>query len=58
VSAGTSAGAGSGSEVESRGSWPQITSSAAAASAALRANTPIWSSEEAYATRPQRDTRP
>ena len=52
LSAATQFGAGSGYEVASRGSWPAITPSSSAASAQLRANGPIWSSELANATSP------
>ena len=45
-------------EVESRGSWPPMTSSMRAESATVRENGPIWSRLEAKATRPYRDTAP
>ena len=45
-------GTGASSEVESHGSWPAMTFSTAAASSTVRANGPIWSSDEAKAIRP------
>ena len=45
-------GVGRWREVESRGSWPPITSKRRAASATDVANGPIWSSELAKATSP------
>ncbi len=51
-------GAAPGREVESQGSWPEMTSSNAAASATVPAKGPIWSRELAKATRPYRDTAP
>jgi hypothetical protein len=47
-----------GIDVESSGSWPQIVSNANAASSTDAANGPIWSSDDANATSPYRDTSP
>jgi hypothetical protein len=46
------AGHSRGDDVASRGSWPAITDSSSAASAAVRASGPIWSSDEPNAMRP------
>jgi len=51
-------GTGSGAEVESFGSWPDIACSRIAESSTVRANGPGWSSELANATTPQREQRP
>ena len=50
--------AGASMLVESSGSCPASTSCSSAASATVRAHGPAWSSEEASATRPYRDTPP
>jgi hypothetical protein len=50
---------GSGvSEVESRSSKPAMAFSSSAQSSAVRAIGPPWSSDEANAIMPKRDTRP
>src|SRR4029077_17142290 len=46
------------SHVESLGSRPLITERTGAASCTLRPSTPIWSSEDPKATKPERLTRP
>src|SRR5215469_3425702 len=45
-------------DVASRGSRPAMTCSASAASSTVRPHTPIWSSDDANATNPNRLTRP
>jgi aspartyl-tRNA(Asn)/glutamyl-tRNA(Gln) amidotransferase subunit A len=50
--------AGSGAQVVSRSSGPEMTSAASAASRTERARGPIWSKDEPKATRPCRETRP
>src|SRR5690606_25667606 len=51
-------GAGRLAVVEAKGSGPLITSRRRAASSTVRPNVPIWSSDDAKATRPYRLTRP
>src|SRR4051812_16030764 len=51
-------GTGSAALVESSGSTPAIPSSATAASSTVLPNTPMWSSDDAKATSPNRLTRP
>ncbi len=51
-------GTGRSAEVASRTSRPAMTPRASAASSTEAPNTPIWSSDEAKATRPYRLTRP
>src|SRR5262245_40966724 len=51
-------GTGLSTEVESMGSCPEMTCRRRAASSTFQAKGPIWSREEAKATRPKRDTRP
>ena len=48
----TSEGEGSGSDVESSGSWPAIASRSTAESITVLENGPIWSSELANAISP------
>src|SRR5262245_18892468 len=57
-SADVKSGTGSVEDVESIGSLPGRTESASAASPTVRVNGPIWSSDEANARSPYRDTRP
>ena len=52
ASAAVKSGTGKEELVESSGSWPQTTEAARARSSTLRAKGPIWSREEAKATRP------
>src|SRR5699024_657932 len=47
-----------GALVESFSSTPVIVSNTKALSLTLRVNGPIWSNDEANATKPKRDTRP
>jgi hypothetical protein len=51
-------GTGASSEVESRASNPAMVCSTRAASATVRVSGPTWSSDDANATTPQRETRP
>ena len=48
----TTSGTGALIDVESRGSYPAITSCKRAASMTLRAHGPAWSSDDASATSP------
>ncbi len=56
--AATTGGTGASTEVESRGSWPEMASCSSAASSTVRASGPGVSSEDANATRPYRDEPP
>src|SRR5918992_3497247 len=56
--ASTTAGTGSSIEVESIGSYPAITSCSSAVSSTVRAHGPPWSSDDAHAIRPYRETPP
>ena len=56
--AATTGGTGASIDVESHGSWPDITSCSSAASSTVRASGPGVSSEEAKATTPYRELPP
>ncbi len=52
LAAATSVSKGSVSEVESKGSWPPMTSCSRAESSTVRETGPIWSSDDAMAMAP------
>src|SRR3954464_15786605 len=56
--AATTSGILASTEVESFGSWPAITSCSSAVSSTVRAPGPPWSSDDAHAISPYRDTVP
>src|SRR3954447_3651312 len=56
--AATTSGTLASTEVESFGSWPAITACSSAVSSTVRAHGPPWSSDDAHAISPYRDTVP